>query len=342
MLTGDPLFPGDSDIDQIFHIVKSLGPLCLRHRELMSRNPAYNNININTNSSNQGLQNMFPTWSNQSLSFVSQCLQVDPAKRSPGDTLLSSSLFSQDGLNSWFVQEMSRRIVEEKGINPLLKKTPLQSNRNITNRPKDSNNSIDEKGFQAKIRRLSDHDTLFDDVLKKANMYSEKYSKPDRLSSREPSAQSQLRSPLSLPSPGYVASPGRTVRLPKDPLRELSVSENNERWRSPLDSKPEPTEKFGFLEKAFERAFQFEDGPSSLNLNSLNNSKKEADRLQSVGGKEKQKVWLPSVAGATGRGGLQVLGKKPTPSRSNVLEGRSQVQKEPVQQRRGRPNLPHV
>ena len=72
----------------------------------------------------------------------------------------------------------------------------------------------DEKGFQAKIRRLSDHDTLFDDVLKKANMYrletnflkkyiflyiiftlcyiSEKYSKPDRLSSREPSAQSQL------------------------------------------------------------------------------------------------------------------------------------------------------
>jgi cyclin-dependent kinase-like len=25
MLTGDPLFPGDSDIDQIFHIVKTIG-----------------------------------------------------------------------------------------------------------------------------------------------------------------------------------------------------------------------------------------------------------------------------------------------------------------------------
>ena len=25
MLTGDPLFPGDSDIDQLFHIVKTFG-----------------------------------------------------------------------------------------------------------------------------------------------------------------------------------------------------------------------------------------------------------------------------------------------------------------------------
>jgi len=25
MLTGDPLFPGDSDIDQLFHIVKCFG-----------------------------------------------------------------------------------------------------------------------------------------------------------------------------------------------------------------------------------------------------------------------------------------------------------------------------
>ena len=25
MLTGDPLFPGDSDIDQLFHIIQSLG-----------------------------------------------------------------------------------------------------------------------------------------------------------------------------------------------------------------------------------------------------------------------------------------------------------------------------
>ena len=25
MVTGDPLFPGDSDIDQLFHITKALG-----------------------------------------------------------------------------------------------------------------------------------------------------------------------------------------------------------------------------------------------------------------------------------------------------------------------------
>lgn len=35
MLTGEPLFPGDSDIDQLYHITKCLGersPLALRRR----------------------------------------------------------------------------------------------------------------------------------------------------------------------------------------------------------------------------------------------------------------------------------------------------------------------
>lgn len=41
MLTGDPLFPGDSDIDQLFHIVRHLGkelPLvyCITDIELIT------------------------------------------------------------------------------------------------------------------------------------------------------------------------------------------------------------------------------------------------------------------------------------------------------------------
>lgn len=43
MLTGEPLFPGDSDIDQLYHITKCLGehsPLALRRRGRASISPS--------------------------------------------------------------------------------------------------------------------------------------------------------------------------------------------------------------------------------------------------------------------------------------------------------------
>ena len=41
MLTGEPLFPGDSDIDQLYHITRCFGNLILRHREIFQRNPLF-------------------------------------------------------------------------------------------------------------------------------------------------------------------------------------------------------------------------------------------------------------------------------------------------------------
>ena len=44
MLTGDPLFPGESDIDQLFQITKLLGPLSNKHRQIISKNPMFNGL----------------------------------------------------------------------------------------------------------------------------------------------------------------------------------------------------------------------------------------------------------------------------------------------------------
>ena len=35
MLTGDPLFPGDSDIDQLYHIIRCFGKLFVFHSFLI-------------------------------------------------------------------------------------------------------------------------------------------------------------------------------------------------------------------------------------------------------------------------------------------------------------------
>jgi serine/threonine protein kinase len=45
MLTGDPLFPGDSDIDQIFHIVKTIG----KQHTIYFYSAVYKNIELESN-----------------------------------------------------------------------------------------------------------------------------------------------------------------------------------------------------------------------------------------------------------------------------------------------------
>ena len=41
MHTGDPLFPGESDVDQLWLILKGMGSLTPTHSHLLSRNPYF-------------------------------------------------------------------------------------------------------------------------------------------------------------------------------------------------------------------------------------------------------------------------------------------------------------
>ena len=41
MHTGDPLFPGESDVDQLWLILKGVGSLTPSHSHLLSRNPYF-------------------------------------------------------------------------------------------------------------------------------------------------------------------------------------------------------------------------------------------------------------------------------------------------------------
>ncbi|KAL3310166.1 Cyclin-dependent kinase-like 3, partial [Cichlidogyrus casuarinus] len=41
MLTGEPLFPGDSDIDQLHHIINCLGSLSQRYLDIFHKNPLF-------------------------------------------------------------------------------------------------------------------------------------------------------------------------------------------------------------------------------------------------------------------------------------------------------------
>ncbi|XP_061565973.1 cyclin-dependent kinase-like 2 [Cololabis saira] len=60
MLTAQPLFPGESDLDQIHHIIRCFGNLTTHHQELFYRNPGFSGVKLPECSGTVPLQQRFP------------------------------------------------------------------------------------------------------------------------------------------------------------------------------------------------------------------------------------------------------------------------------------------
>ncbi|XP_014602686.1 PREDICTED: cyclin-dependent kinase-like 1 [Polistes canadensis] len=129
MMTGDPIFPGDSDIDQLYRITKVLGSLCGKHQSSVGSN-SYSKQSLRLTAVDEfmifqgplSLRNLFPSWSSVSLDFLSQCLRLDPDTRPKCSILLHHLLFLQDNFNVKFLEELQECIAKESNLNPLLKK----------------------------------------------------------------------------------------------------------------------------------------------------------------------------------------------------------------------------
>ena len=46
LLNGEPIFPGESDIDQLYLIMKCFGNLTSKYRDLFSKNPLYSGVKL--------------------------------------------------------------------------------------------------------------------------------------------------------------------------------------------------------------------------------------------------------------------------------------------------------
>ncbi|XP_075421445.1 cyclin-dependent kinase-like 2 isoform X3 [Ascaphus truei] len=122
MLTGDPLFPGDSDIDQLYHIVKCqvyvAGNLTPRHQELFYKNPLFAGVNLPEIREVEPLEKRYLKLSPSVLDLAKNCLQIDPDKRPSCMTLLQHDLFKKDGFSERFSQEISVKIQKFSKDNP--------------------------------------------------------------------------------------------------------------------------------------------------------------------------------------------------------------------------------
>lgn len=124
MLTGEPLFPGDSDIDQLYHIIKCQGNLTPRLQDLFYKNPLFAGVTLPEIKEVEPLERRYPKLSSLILDLAKNCLQIDPDKRPPCVTLLQHDLFKKDGFSERFSQEVSAKVQKlSKDIQPQPKKT---------------------------------------------------------------------------------------------------------------------------------------------------------------------------------------------------------------------------
>lgn len=85
---GMPLFPGDSDVDQLFQIMKVGGPLSPRALEQLRRNPLFNGVKVPDVPHPEPLEKRLPTLDPQAVDVIRQCLRYDPAARATAAELL--------------------------------------------------------------------------------------------------------------------------------------------------------------------------------------------------------------------------------------------------------------
>nr|XP_022315570.1 cyclin-dependent kinase-like 2 isoform X5 [Crassostrea virginica] len=160
MLTGEPLFPGDSDIDQLYHIVKCFGNLTPRHKEVFLRNPLFVGMRLPEVREISPLEKKFTRISSQSLDLMKQCLRLDPDERPTCSQLIKHDFFSKDNFTARFQNDLKQRIERENQGNPLKTgdKDDDESKSNKKKKKGDNNKEKDSKATDDKKKKVQDNE----------------------------------------------------------------------------------------------------------------------------------------------------------------------------------------
>ncbi|KAI6645833.1 Cyclin-dependent kinase-like 2 [Oopsacas minuta] len=122
LLTGEPLFPGDSDIDQIYHITKCLGNLITYHRELFNTNALFRGLKMPTIRRVSSIERRFPKLSLTAVEFIKTCLNLDPRHRAGSDYILNHNYFNLDNFKEKFIPHLASQSRLEYKTNFLLQR----------------------------------------------------------------------------------------------------------------------------------------------------------------------------------------------------------------------------
>ncbi|CAJ1085727.1 LOW QUALITY PROTEIN: serine/threonine-protein kinase MAK-like [Xyrichtys novacula] len=170
MLTGQPLFPGDSDLDQIYHIVKCFGNLTAHHQELFYRNPVFSGVRLPQCSGTVPLEQRFPSIPTNALDVAQKCLQMDPENRTQCSELLEHTLFTHDSFDVRFLDELNVKIQKDHRENSTLPKIGKTQRR--------EKDEVDAKNKKSKDKKQTEAP---EEKFNKAKEKSDKEEREDKL-----------------------------------------------------------------------------------------------------------------------------------------------------------------
>jgi len=98
MLTGCPMAPGESDIQQLGLVLQMFGPANERTWPGVSALPDFDKIMFDDNMEHRPLQCAFPLLPAQTLPFLEAVLQLDPAQRLSAEAALQHDYFFEEPL----------------------------------------------------------------------------------------------------------------------------------------------------------------------------------------------------------------------------------------------------
>jgi len=95
LLCGEPLWPGRSDVDQLYLIKRTLGDLIPRHAQIFSNNSFFRGLKIPQPDRMEPLEVKFPNIAPDSLHFLKSCLVMEPSHRLTCQQLREHACFDQ-------------------------------------------------------------------------------------------------------------------------------------------------------------------------------------------------------------------------------------------------------
>ena len=130
LVDGNPLFPGENELDQIHCIQKVLGNLTEKQQEIFYANPIYQGKNLLNITKPETLERRyFGKLNKQAINFMKGLLELDPKKRLDGNNVFHHPYFSKLVIND----------------NSLSKQINIQNEINIENNKEKKGNKINTR-----------------------------------------------------------------------------------------------------------------------------------------------------------------------------------------------------
>ncbi|RLN65452.1 hypothetical protein BBJ29_001155, partial [Phytophthora kernoviae] len=118
--TGLPLFPGDSDIDQLYHIIRCIGHITSRQQDLFRKNSLYVGVKLPQATDLEPLEMRFSNLDKTSLDFLRQTIVDEPLDRWTCAELFKHPFFAN--MHDTFEAELQEAIARDLNDTAILRK----------------------------------------------------------------------------------------------------------------------------------------------------------------------------------------------------------------------------